>query len=485
MNDNKHDTSPSPLYHDEEAPADNDEGPSINNRRSSAAKIKKEEEQHHQQSSSSRTPPVVASTTSVTSGSREPDINNKEITPSSLDVVEEWSSNATIHGANYVMDRSHLKRWRRRLWLVLMLSMTGVMIWQIDSLVQEYIKYETNTQIGIVVPRSLPFPEVTICNVNSIQKSRVLASGLEGNPVNEEELIAVSQPLEEFIISCSYNHNEDVMELWTPIITSEGLCFRFRTDEGIIRPGLEGGLLVSLYINTNDYYDELSGYSGVAGAGVQVFVAQEGTTQVREVPFDLGMPGTLQYIGVSRSILQRETLKPWSQCYGQAPKFTLPKCRQFCFEYQVREECNCREYSDTTDTSLPFCSDFEACYEKIDDNDENEQCEEEECSLPPCYEELYPTRSSALELLANQTDEDTAETVMVLINYEAIREEKVTEVRAQTYSQLLSNIGGQMGLFMGISVISLIELFGELPPLRLLPRLWGDRRLYGVGSKEG
>jgi hypothetical protein len=41
-----------------------------------------------------------------------------------------------------------------------------------------------------------------------------------------------------------------------------------------------------------------------------------------------------------------------------------------------------------------------------------------------------------------------------------------------------------MGLFMGVPVVSIIEIFGELLPLRLLPRVWGDKRLCGMGSKE-
>ena len=39
-----------------------------------------------------------------------------------------------------------------------------------------------------------------------------------------------------------------------------------------------------------------------------------------------------------------------------------------------------------------------------------------------------------------------------------------------------------MGLFVGISLISITELVVELTMLRLVPRLWGGRRLFGIGS---
>jgi hypothetical protein len=70
----------------------------------------------------------------------------------------------------------------------------------------------------------------------------------------------------------------------------------------------------------------------------------------------------------------------------------------------------------------------------------------------------------------------------VSINYDIIRYEVLTESKAMTFSQLLGAIGGSMGLFLGISLISVLEVVADLGILRLIPRLWGDRRLNGVGS---
>lgn len=36
---------------------------------------------------------------------------------------------------------------------------------------------------------------------------------------------------------------------------------------------------------------------------------------------------------------------------------------------------------------------------------------------------------------------------------------------------------------MGILLVSIIEILGELFGLRLIPRLWGDARLHGVGGR--
>ena len=60
--------------------------------------------------------------------------------------------------------------------------------------------------------------------------------------------------------------------------------------------------------------------------------------------------------------------------------------------------------------------------------------------------------------------------------------EEFGETKEMTFIDLLAAIGGSMGLFAGISILSIFEVFGELGIMRLLPRCWGDRRLFGLGS---
>ena len=74
--------------------------------------------------------------------------------------------------------------------------------------------------------------------------------------------------------------------------------------------------------------------------------------------------------------------------------------------------------------------------------------------------------------------------VVIHINFASIQYEKTTETKSTSTWQLFSNLGGSFGFFMGISIISIVELFVELIGLRLLPRLWGVTSLYGIGQKE-
>ena len=71
----------------------------------------------------------------------------------------------------------------------------------------------------------------------------------------------------------------------------------------------------------------------------------------------------------------------------------------------------------------------------------------------------------------------------VRINFDVIQYDEFRESKAVTTAQLLGSIGGSMGLFLGISVLSVFEVVGDLLMMRLIPRRFGVRQLYGIGSR--
>ena len=133
---------------------------------------------------------------------------------------------------------------------------------------------------------------------------------------------------------------------------------------------------------------------------------------------------------------------------------------------------------------MSLCPFPNPCINQIEGGDCDLQCE-----LPPCTETVYSTSASSQRVVPqpNETADEVSleDYIEININYDAMRQTLVTESRAQTSASLLGNIGGQMGLFMGISFLSLIEVFGELVSLRLLPRwLLGETRILGIGSLD-
>lgn len=97
----------------------------------------------------------------------------------------------------------------------------------------------------------------------------------------------------------------------------------------------------------------------------------------------------------------------------------------------------------------------------------------EECGLVEFkvfqYFSTYPNKAYAMDLkkrikqFANLSIETIRESmVLVNVNYETMVTTVIRETPAMPLPTLLGNLGGQLGLFLGMSVLSFVELFEML-----------------------
>jgi hypothetical protein len=420
-----------------------------------------------------------------------------------VDVIAQWASEASMHGVPNALDRENYKRWKRCLWAVITISMLSVLTWQLTELAKEYKEYGVTTDSEIIYPTTMAFPEVTVCNTNMYSTEYMEQEGIT-EPVNDEEVNKISQRLEDFINDTSFNGIgfNNVKDAWLPVITTFGRCWRFRTDERVAKPGLNSGLFFVADIHQQFYTPD------TRLAGLAVFVASPGSNSSvnDQVTFTLVSPGVNSIIKLGVAEFDRVTEEPWSRCRGDDNAYTQPLCRSECLNKRIREACGCRDLGDhsaaaqellictTNSNTTTSCDngDAGAGLQFLDEEAELAKCN---CVLPPCTETIYEAASSSLALsevfldqLANEkniSDAYVRENLLyVSINFDAIRYQMQTESKTMSFSQLLSSAGGSCGLFAGMSFISIIELFGDLMLLRLVPRFFGRRQLYGIGSKE-
>jgi hypothetical protein len=316
-------------------------------------------------------------------------------------------------------------------------------------------------------------------------------------PVNDEEVNLLSQRLGDFINDTSFNRlGLNVEDAWLPVITTFGRCWRFSTDERVGKPGLNSGLFFVADVNQQLYTKD------TALAGLAVFITPPGSIPNNvndQVTFTLVSPGVNSIIKVGVAEFDRVREQPWSRCRDDDPAYTQPLCRSQCLNKLIREECGCRDLGDHSVAAqdLLICkSDFrETCEQGPQSLDEEAELAKCNCDMPPCMETTYEAAPSSLalsEVFLNQLANEkniTGEYVRknlhyVSINFEAIRYQQQTESKSMSFTQLLSSVGGTCGLFAGMSFISIIEVFGDLMLLRILPHFFGHRQLYGVGSKE-
>lgn len=120
--------------------------------------------------------------------------------PSALEVAQVWAEYTSIHGMYYILERGHFKmRWKAA-WWTFVLTMFAGLTWALVSEFRDFAKYSVDASTRAVVPRSLEFPTVTLCNANGGRDANRMEETGIAEPRNEGELMAVSQPLEEFVL---------------------------------------------------------------------------------------------------------------------------------------------------------------------------------------------------------------------------------------------------------------------------------------------
>jgi hypothetical protein len=256
-----------------------------------------------------------------------------------------------------------------------------------------------------------------MCNANEgISAARQDMTGIE-EPRTEEELMAISRRLEDFILHSQFNDKvyegrTELKNIWLPIITSLGLCFSFANNEDVFVPGILGGLTVNTWLDQETYP------STTKWAGVRVFVTPNDdqgkimtshqTSSALLIP-----PGAVSYVSATLQIFQREEDKPWTTCIPTST--SIDQCHMECIMSAKREKCKCRIMGDPS-SILDYCNstDAECILSSIGDEDLT-VCHP--CSVPPCKEQAYSTWYSA-----GRISQNTAEFAKSLKN----NEEKTT-----------------------------------------------------------
>ena len=215
----------------------------------------------------------------------------------------------------YILESGHFEPWWKAAWWAFVLTMFAGLLWALVSEFQDFAKYSVDTSTRAVVPASLKFPRVTLCNANGGRDANLMEETGISEPRDEGELTAISQPLEEFITYTRFNkrvYSEDELsQVWTPTITLLGMCFAFATNESIYVPGISAGLTIHAWLNQSSYPD------AAAWAGVHVIVDND-TGDRAGSSTSSGMvivpPGAVLFVGMSMHEMHREEDGPWSNC---------------------------------------------------------------------------------------------------------------------------------------------------------------------------
>ena len=396
--------------------------------------------------------------------------------------ITELLSSSTSHGLPNIVKAKNLHT--KITWSIFFIISTGVGLYYVIDSILDYLKFQTITNIKVTREKQSQFPTVSFCgdpSFNNLTLDQiVLSTRFEG--VYEKNL---SKIFEEF--------NDTVY----------GKCFRYNSVKNIFGEkvdiinttvyGKPNNLRIGFNLNTQDELREIL---------IQIHNHTSPPKDLEQGGYWL-KTGSVNYFEVERVFYERLP-EPYNDCLKDVDSFRLNKtiinnmkhskksyfqneCFQFCSHLFALQDSNCSckaklenfEYNClTSPNDALFNSEVKICVanylKTFRIKEQFEKCQQfcpEECDSMNYviynYYESFPNNGTLSSRLRKSMDLQLFETYEVLhkhyirlyIYYKDLKSTLNSENPKTELFNLISSIGGILGLFLGISFLSFIEIF--------------------------
>ncbi|XP_028663984.2 acid-sensing ion channel 4-A-like [Erpetoichthys calabaricus] len=286
--------------------------------------------------------------------------------------------------------------------------------------------------------------------------------------------------IEDMLVECKFQGDPCGPADFTPVYTRYGKCYTFNANKNSSRitkqSGMGNGLEIMLDIQQDEYlpiWKETNETSLEAGIKVQIH-SQDEPPYIHQLGFGVS-PGFQTFVSCQE---QRLTYlpQPWGKCRPTTERmipgydtYSISACRLKCEKEEVLSRCQCRmvhmpgnETICSPNFYIECADDALAAFQK----NSTDPCTcETPCNLTRYGKELsmvkIPSRGSVhyLSKKYNKSEEHIRENFLVLdVFFEALNYETIEQKRAYDVAGLLGDIGGQMGLFIGASLLTILEI---------------------------
>lgn len=411
--------------------------------------------------------------------------------------------NTTFHGLTHVVKANSCVF--RLFWTVIFLAALGGCLYSILDRIIYFTKRPSTTTISLGSGKhNISFPAVTLCNLNSVKlsyaKENNLSSllGYASNPFvyNNtmcEQLIYTSDApldrplrqvyyesrstLDEFVRYCAFFGNNlsllNCAESLSLTLTDLGYCYTFNGEVNAPEVTVGGvgatyGLHVLLEINQSEYLPNFG------DAGVKVAIHPRGVPPQpysKGISIPAGRSGSiaLQNHDIRDTSTNSDCVQNRKVKHFGSSHYSTSACQLSDMYSDVALGCDCLDALNDNVTwegsMIPNCTVADICCVTSQHIIGNYALCPAACSYTSYKASTtystFPSSNSVafLSLIFNHTILNITENlVLVKVYYEDLNTQTITTEDSYSFVALLSDMGGHLGLFLGASVISVIEL---------------------------
>lgn len=435
-------------------------------------------------------------------------------------ILSESAENSNCHGISHISKNGNWLI--KILWIVCFCASCSYCIYNLSLSLVDFFNYDVHTKVEIHRKTSIEFPALTICHKNLINSTKLRKyspdlfykfleskiffqsfnltdsmfenlSIMEANFIlnfleNNNEINNFTYEIDDFLLDCIFNFvkctKNDFERLLIPKL---GNCYKFNSKNLFKKPvesiyaGTNGGLKLVLKIVPEDELNIMK------SNGFQLYIHNSSS-----IPFnDFDLINVAGGFETNIAIVQEHITKlsePYSDCVQDSKPFktnmyisTLSKfgkyqqkyCIYLCYYEHMKDLCGCYfvevygiKYSETCNISKTI-----ECLEKYDQLFEPIECLKlcpNECESIRYYNQIsqsnFPSRLS-FDILINKYpniffDYEKNKSSLLTINvyHDDISLRTIKDTPAKTIIQLVAEIGGFMGLCIGASLLTIVEL---------------------------
>ncbi|XP_071165386.1 acid-sensing ion channel 5-like [Mytilus edulis] len=427
--------------------------------------------------------------------------HNDEDSCSEKDIWTNFTQTTGFHGLNKItFERQNPRQLIRSIcWIIVWLICAVFLIYTVIAELKNYYSYPTISNTYIQLEEKLSFPTVTICNM-SPRSSEGMKKDVKTNNLymTTSALYTFSQKVnwsdpfykEEGYFEAKtkedlFNHSKNIWEsvylslfdnvqlkdAFSPVYTDMGLCLRFNSD-GSQYTAMYGAIFnLQLYVNVMTYFDY---FSHSLSSGVKIAVHDH---RVEPIMTNEGLvikPASEAFIEIRRKdykFLPAPYTAFGNKTCVNKPDYSSSRCYQTCWNEIIQHKCGCTDF--LSKGNGPYCSyhDYQTCsnptfwhllltYHK-------ETCDCPQVCHYTTYEYSFSTGTYPSEFFVSQLSALTGfPEGLIRTNFALIRiyfkdlsitiNEQVAKY--ENAGDIFANLGGQLGLFLGASILTITEL---------------------------